>query len=71
MYNQIYIYIHTIYINLALIQATFHISDCFWMQEDWHPKKLKRNFSPKKVKFFKGSCTLLHCSHIHSTLQSC
>ena len=22
----------------ALIQVVFHVSDCFWAQENWHPK---------------------------------
>ena len=33
----------------------------------WAPKKLKNNF----LLFFKGSCTLLHCSHILSNFKSC
>ena len=35
------------------------------------PKKLKSNFSQRYVLFFKGSWTLLHCSHILSNLKSC
>ena len=44
---------------LALIQAIFHVSDRFWARENHRPKKLKNNFSPKEILFFKGSYTLL------------
>ena len=55
---------------LALIQVAFYDGDRFWTREavtvvkkikkQPNPKKLKNNFSPKEVLFFKGSYTLLH-----------
>ena len=34
-------------------------------------KKLKDNFFPRYVRFFKGSCTLLHCFYVLSNFKSC
>ena len=49
----------------TLMQAVFQLSNCFWAQENWCPKKYKQVFS-KIGSIFKGLCTLLHCSHIHN-----